>query len=239
MRVLSPSQEANRQAASSPPETRQPVPRQRAASDPNSRLALDASAKPRRTGLQLPSSLPFDTWRRIGHQISLISDSSAWWLGDWLVYGENEYTDRYKRAVEESSLDIQTLRNYAWVARRFPVSRRRDRLSLQHHAEVAALPEHEQTLWLDRAERFGWSRNRLRNQIKAHRTAALAGTGQGQQAAPPKAVIHIDVPAEQEQTWRDAARRMNRSVEEWARLVLTQVATGQVPARVIHDAKAG
>ncbi|GAA4198944.1 hypothetical protein GCM10022252_50090 [Streptosporangium oxazolinicum] len=238
MQVLSPNREANRQAPPSCDE-RPPVPAPRRPTSQGSKLALDASAKPRRTGLQLPSSLPFDTWRRIGHQISLIADSSAWWLGDWLVYGETEYTDRYKRAVEESSLDIQTLRNYAWVARRFPVSRRRDKLSLQHHAEVAALPEHEQMLWLDRAERFNWSRNRLRSQIKAHRTAALSASGRAAEAAKEKAVIHIDVPVDQEQSWRDAARRMNRSVEEWARLVLNQVATGQIPARGIPDTKAG
>ncbi|GAA0821364.1 LmbU family transcriptional regulator [Streptosporangium amethystogenes subsp. fukuiense] len=236
MQVLSPNREANRQAPP-PRDDRPPVPSPRATPSQGSKLALDASAKPRRTGLQLPVSLPFDTWRRIGHQISLIADSSAWWLGDWLVYGENEYTDRYKRAVEESSLDIQTLRNYAWVARRFPVSRRRDRLSLQHHAEVAALPEHEQTLWLDRAERFNWSRNRLRSQIKAHRAAALSG--RTAETARQKAVIQIDVPADQEQSWRDAARRMNRSVEEWARLILNQVATGEIPVRGVHDAKAG
>lgn len=238
MQVLSPNREANRQAPP-PCDDRQPAPAPRGTPSQASKLALDASAKPRRTGLQLPSSLPFDTWRRIGHQISLIADSSSWWLGDWLVYGENEYTDRYKRAVEESSLDIQTLRNYAWVARRFPVSRRRDRLSLQHHAEVAALPEHEQMLWLDRAERFNWSRNRLRGQIKAHRAAALAASGRTAEAAGQKAVIQIDVPAEVEQSWRNAARRMNRSVEEWARLILDQVATGEIPVRGTRDAKAG
>ncbi|MGC5013552.1 LmbU family transcriptional regulator [Streptosporangium sp. DT93] len=238
MQVLSPRREANRNAPPSSTDE-QPAPPPRSPSPSGSKLALDASAKPRRTGLQLPSSLPFDTWRRIGHQISLIADSSSWWLGDWLVYGENEYTDRYKRAVEESSLDIQTLRNYAWVARRFPVSRRRDKLSLQHHAEVAALPEHEQALWLDRAERFNWSRNRLRGQIKAHRTAALAASGRAAQTAEEKAVIHIDVPVDQEQCWRDAARRMNRSVEEWARLILNQVATGQIPARGLPGTKAG
>ena len=41
-------------------------------------------------------------------------------------------------------LDYQTLRNYAWVARRFAMSRRRDTLSFGHHAEVPALPEPEQ-----------------------------------------------------------------------------------------------
>ena len=35
---------------------------------------------------------------------------------------------------------------------RFDLSRRRDKLSFGHHAELAALPEHEQDEWLDQAE---------------------------------------------------------------------------------------
>ena len=49
-------------------------------------------------------------------------------------------------------LDYQTLRNYAWVARRFPAGRRRAGVSFAHHAEVARLPEPEQDYWLRRAE---------------------------------------------------------------------------------------
>jgi hypothetical protein len=46
---------------------------------------------------------------------------------------------------------VQNRLNYAWVARRFAMSRRRDTLSFGHHAEVAALPEPEQDFWLREA----------------------------------------------------------------------------------------
>ncbi|MEU8803872.1 hypothetical protein [Spirillospora sp. NPDC048819] len=64
----------------------------------------------------------------------------------------------------------KTLRNYAWIARRFPVSRRRDTLTLQHHAEVAALSDHEQERWLDRAEQEQWPVLRLRTSLRAQAT---------------------------------------------------------------------
>ena len=69
---------------------------------------------------------------------------AAWCLGDWLVFGEQAYAGRYRQAIERTSLDYQTLGNYAWVAKRFSLSRRRDELSFGHHSEVAALPEPEQ-----------------------------------------------------------------------------------------------
>ncbi|MFD9426223.1 MULTISPECIES: hypothetical protein [unclassified Streptomyces] len=73
-------------------------------------------------------------------------NSSAWWLADWLIHGEATYGwRRYKEAVERTGLDYQTLRHYAWVARRFEHDRRRDSLSFAHHAAVqsnrAALPD--------------------------------------------------------------------------------------------------
>lgn len=50
--------------------------------------------------------------------------------------------------------------------RRFELSRRRGKLSLQHHAEVASLPVNEQEYWLDQAEQHGWSRNHFRNILR-------------------------------------------------------------------------
>lgn len=120
----------------------------------------------KRTSLTFPRAVPLEAWISIGVEIFSITDASSWWLGDWLIYGQNRYPDRYKRAIEASSLHYKTLRNYAWVARKFDVSRRRDTLSMQHHAEVAALTEEEQELWLDRAEQEGWSVTELRRNIK-------------------------------------------------------------------------
>jgi hypothetical protein len=173
---------------------------------------------PRRTGLYLPSALTYEDWAQVGKQICLLSDSSAWWLGDWLVYGQDRYGDRYQRAVAATALDYQTLRNYAWVARQFPVSRRRDSLSFQHHAEVAALSEEEQEIWLDRAILSGWSRNELRRQLREERNALR----RGDESDP--IVLRVAVDPDRERRWHEAADRMACSLDEWIALVLDQAA---------------
>src|SRR5215472_6187768 len=62
-----------------------------------------------RNGLQLPPQLSFDTWLEVGRRLSAIATSSAWCLGDWLIYGETSFTGRYREAIERTSLDYQTL----------------------------------------------------------------------------------------------------------------------------------
>jgi adenosine deaminase len=131
-------------------------------------------------GLVLPRQLPFERWVAIGRQLSAVSTSAAWCLGDWLAYGEKAYTGRYRQAIEQTSLDYQTLRNYAWVARQFAVSRRRDTLSFGHHAEVAALPEPEQDYWLRKAEQHRWPVKQLRHQVRS----SLAERSPGQNDPP-------------------------------------------------------
>jgi hypothetical protein len=120
-----------------------------------------------RTGLELSLKMTFDKWLSIGRDLAITANSAAWWLGDWLIYGETAFTGRYRSAIEQTSLDYKTLRNYAWVARRFAPERRREGLSFGHHAEVAALSEPEQNFWLRKAETLGWSRNELRHGVRA------------------------------------------------------------------------
>jgi hypothetical protein len=160
-------------------------------------------------GLRLRSGLRFDDWQLAGAQISRISSASTWWLGDWVNYGEHAYGSRYKAALEVTALDAKTLRNYAWVARRFDMSRRRDTLSFQHHAEVAGLAAAEQELWLTRAERDGWSRNALRRALAAdHARRDLASRGQ-------PLVLRIEIAAAQEQRWRTAAMSVDQDLSDW------------------------
>jgi len=140
-------------------------------------LAAEVAGAPRRpgrsqavvphVGLVFPSRLPFEAWQGIGAQLAVAASSSAWCLGDWLVYGQAAYAGRYREAVERTDLDYQTLRNYAWVAGRFELSRRREALSFGHHAEVAALPGPEQDFWLRKAEEFGWPVMRMRREVRA------------------------------------------------------------------------
>lgn len=194
------------------------VPRRTTTDD---RLAVGGRAVTKRTMLAIPQGMPIGAWRNLGRQIFVISDSSAWWLGDWLIYGQAEYPDRYKHAVAETSLDYQTLRNYAWVARRFSPNRRREKLSFQHHAEVASLAEDDQEICLNQAEEHSWSRNELRRQIQGRREGRDAGE-----------ITHLqmNLVADQKQRWQEAAGRAEKDLLVWIVSILDHAATNTLEA---------
>ncbi|MGW6918980.1 LmbU family transcriptional regulator [Kitasatospora sp. NPDC054939] len=184
-----------------------------------------------RLGLRMPSALTFDRWEQAGLQIFRVADSSAWCLGDWLVYGQDRYADRYQAGVEAAGLDYQTLRNYAWVARRFELRRRREQLSFGHHAEVAALPPDDADGWLTRAEQQGWSRNQLRTRVRESRQGTRRPT-----AADSASLPRICAAVDRVERWREAAERSDRAFEEWVLTVLDSAAartldTGPAPSR--------
>jgi hypothetical protein len=165
-------------------------------------------------GLHIPAGLSFEDWARAGRQLSRIVDSSAWWLGDWLVFGKTNYSDCYQLAIQRAGLRYQTLRNYAWVARRFPMSRRRAKLTFQHHAEIASLPVEEQNRLLDQAEREMWTTKQLRLAIRQ---------GRGEQPLDSQAGLEssrIDVPRNRVVVWRRAADVLGLDLDHW---VLTQL----------------
>lgn len=203
-------------------------------------VKIDSVVLPKE-GLQLPRQLSFERWLSIGQWLSDLYNSSAWYLGDWLIYGEMAYTGRYREAIERTSLDYQTLRNYAWVARRFPLSRRRAGLSFGHHAEVAALSEPEQGFWLRKAEHHGWSRNRLRREVRSslkerepeHDSAPMqvprqeidrdsfdSATAATAVDAGPEVTLEIPVSSQQMESCQAAADMAGLDLEAWAALAL-------------------
>lgn len=125
--------------------------------------------------------------------------------------------------MARTSLQYQTLRNYAWVARKFPAARRLDSLSFQHHFEVASLPETDQDLWLQRAKQFAWSKTELRHRIKARdipedlRGDALTGDKEQQ------SVTVAPHPA-QVARWERAATQAGMSLPDWVVDVLDRAA---------------
>ena len=171
------------------------------------RAGLREFAHTTASSMQLRRRLSYEAWVGVGQQITRISNASAWWLGDWILYGEQEYGARYKAALDATQLDYQTLRNYAWVARSFEPARRRQSLSFQHHAEVAGLPEPDQDLWLERAARLRWSRNELRRQLKAE--------GRGDANASNRHALTLHVPTDRERLWRQAAAAADQELVDW------------------------
>ncbi|GGO48543.1 hypothetical protein GCM10012286_44430 [Streptomyces lasiicapitis] len=190
-------------------------------------MTVDDRARTRRSSLSLPEYLPLEHWKTIGEQIFAIVDSSAWWLGDWLVFGQQTYPHRYRDAIEQTSLDYQTLRNYAWIARKFPPSRRRDGLSLQHHAEVAALPAEEQDRWLGEAESRAWSRNELRRHLRAARVERLGAAATED--------VQVTASAEQCDRWEKAAQGMESDLNDWMIRKVDEAAATALGPEIVDD----
>jgi hypothetical protein len=183
--------------------------------------------------------MAFDKWVEIGSYLSSVVSSAAWCLGDWLVYGEAAFSGRYRDAIELTSLDYQTLRNHAWVARRFPMDFRRDTLSFTHHAEVAALREPERDFWLRKAEEYGWSAKRLRREVKASQLERAADNDDNDREAgenqpgddvitlPPGDTVLLTVPisADRLESCHVAASRLGLNLETWAGQILLNAAS--------------
>jgi hypothetical protein len=105
-------------------------------------------------------------WLRQGRWLGALGRASGWWIGDWVRYGNARYGERYALAARITGYDPHSLMNMAYVASHFEMSRRREKLSFSHHAELAALPHEVQERWLDRAEREHLSVRRLRTALR-------------------------------------------------------------------------
>jgi hypothetical protein len=140
------------------------------------RAEFSRGPHPEPVGLRLGGDVGFEQWRAIGRKLGTLNVAAAWATADWIVYGARfaKYGERYTDAVEATHLEEGTLRNYAMVARRFPIERRRPHLSIHHHAVVLALPPTDQDEWLQRAERERLSVNELRRRVRDERALGPA-----------------------------------------------------------------
>jgi hypothetical protein len=93
--------------------------------------------------------LDLPQWISAGRRLGAVGRCSRWWIGDWVRYGTSRWGERYVEAARITGYDPKSLRNLAYVASRFELSRRRDNLSWSHHAELAVLSPYEQDGWLD------------------------------------------------------------------------------------------
>ncbi|MFD9735678.1 LmbU family transcriptional regulator [Umezawaea sp. NPDC059074] len=183
-------------------------------------------------GLHFPDNLSYSAWIRAGQKVARIANSSAWFTGDWLACGQVRYADQYREAAKAVGLEYQTVRNYAWVARRFPIERRRENLSFQHHAEVASLAPCEQDRLLAAAERAGWSRNELRTQVQCTRQS-----GKPVDVGPVVQPLKVD--RRQVDRWMRAANHAGVSLESWMIGCLDKAASSELTAAAEPAASAG
>jgi hypothetical protein len=119
------------------------------------------------TGLILAKDLTFEEWGAIGSSFGTALQTAAWCIGDWMVYGERKWgkqlllegdafdskanripSEIFDDAIAATSLDRQTLSQYASVCRKIPMAERRVHLSFGHHRILAPLPTPQRLEWM-------------------------------------------------------------------------------------------
>jgi hypothetical protein len=125
-------------------------------------------------------------WLATGRRLGAIGRCSQWWIGDWVRYGAARWGEKYAEAARVTGYDVANLRNMAWVASRFDLSLRNDKLTWSHHVLLAPLEVDEQRRWLRRASEDQLSVADLRVELLAARNeggtparSAGAETGSG------------------------------------------------------------
>jgi hypothetical protein len=122
-------------------------------------------------GWEPPTNLDRASWLAAGVSLAEFDRVSNWWVGDWIRYGNARWGEKYVEVARITGLDGKTLRNIAYVASRFDLSRRRDNLTWTHHAEVAALSPERQEEWLNRALTLKLSVGDLRIELRSAQRA--------------------------------------------------------------------
>jgi hypothetical protein len=130
-------------------------------------------------------------WIMQGRRLGSIGRGVAWWIGDWVNYGNTKFGEKYSRAARITGYDVQSLMNMAYVASRFGRSRRRENLSWSHHAELAGLAIEQQEVWLENAEKNHLTVHGLRDEVRTWRARLMKrAIGDGDQR--PADTAHAD-----------------------------------------------
>jgi hypothetical protein len=122
-------------------------------------------------------------WLATGRRLGAIGRCSQWWIGDWIRYGTSRWGEKYAEAARVTGYDVASLRNMAWVASRFDLSLRNDKLTWSHHVLLAPLEPDAQREWLGRASEERLSVADLRLELRGLREGDQKPRGNATAAA--------------------------------------------------------
>tara|TARA_Y100000592_G_scaffold13020_1_gene18318 strand:+ start:21312 stop:22133 length:822 start_codon:yes stop_codon:yes gene_type:complete len=120
------------------------------------------------------NAFSYDEWLGDGKRFYAIGKSLAWWIGDWLLHGEEHFGDRVHQAVADCGYEYETIRDSVRVCKQFPQDQRSPDLSFAHHRALISCQNRQE--WIDKAVEGEWSVAELRTQIRSdRRNQALLG----------------------------------------------------------------
>ena len=173
-------------------------------------------------------------WLRRGCEIAARRGEVQWQLGDWACAADRSWGD-LASAAPEIGVPARTLYNYASVARRVEVYRRRETLSFGHHEAVAALSPETGDQILDLAEAEGWPCEQTREAARdasteARLRARIAALETKLARAEADARIAHDVSGRLERRLRLSARQLPQTYREFAAIVRETAAAPELEA---------
>src|SRR6266700_2510262 len=139
-----------------------PIRRERDADSGNS--IVYSSFHLHETGLTPIGAPSFEEWLECGRFIRHAEQSVHFWIGDWLAYGEAHFKEDYEAAIAITGYSYHTLRRDKYTAERIPLERRRSRVDIAIHHEVAPLEEATQERLLEKAATEQWTVRQIRTE---------------------------------------------------------------------------
>ncbi|MEM9954876.1 MAG: hypothetical protein AAF846_24935 [Chloroflexota bacterium] len=117
-------------------------------------------------GLQIQGDITQEEWWAFFEGVQKIESAIQFIIGDLAAYGAGEFEISYQEIAEKTGYKVETVENYASIARNVPQEVRNAKLSFNHHQNVAKLESNEQKeYWLRMAEDHELSVRNLRDAI--------------------------------------------------------------------------
>lgn len=138
------------------------------------------------TGLEILRALTADEWRRCGARLLALTNSTAWAVGDWLVYGEGrgDYGATYDQMAEITGKSFESLSQYARVARAYPRGQRNHEVPWTHHRMALRLLPIDRQPALQLSAKNGWTVRELSGYIDTRQGMTLADWSEDPDARP-------------------------------------------------------
>jgi hypothetical protein len=115
--------------------------------------------------LCLDNGLPQEDWQQIGRALTVVNQSTNWWIGDFIIYGVRTYGKKtaFDLAQQATSYTRSQLYSCSLVARRFAAPRRVEALSFYHHSVLVKFPPELADRLLQEAVEVGYTARQVRH----------------------------------------------------------------------------
>lgn len=106
-----------------------------------SAIATDDVYSLQEMGLLFDVVPEYEQWEEIGTTLFRVGRNANWWLGDWLVAGEQFYAEKAAQAIDMTGIGYDSISQMRWVAESIPMDERVSGVSWSLHRSAAAIKD--------------------------------------------------------------------------------------------------